>query len=977
MALSESSDLDLLLNNCEVVSCKVGERLARPDEFPPWIFRIKQGQLRLLFNSNEQNGIQTISKVGPGSWIGLSNYLFGEPCEWVTASENTILEAIKAENVAELIWTDENIMNQVINLDHPQLIFTALQIWLSNLPTLPTSSDLFIRQAVSSSILIDPKHLPNKINLEDDYIIIGANHSSEYLGKQVNTIKSISTNTAFNSPPLLLAIPKILIKNSKLALDHLNDLIPESKSSNSLLISNYLSDKDNQAESPDAYLLGIRDDSNAKLHERFPERRGQGTYGSELAVFEMAAKTLNYPFRRDQLKKKIEALTQNNRTYSNLLIAKICTYMGLEARPVTIRSSDIRKVTPPLLIEENGIPVLIHAFRGKSYISGDGKSSLKERSLQELIKGQSELAFVSIKKKSNSESDRFSWNWVWGIVRKYRGSLLLVVIISLMAQLFALGVPLLLQQLIDKVLSQGNVSSLNALAALMITFALFQNILTGLRTFLFVDTTDRIDLTLGSSIIDRLLKLPLSFYEKRPVGELSQRLSEMNTIRKFLTGTAITTFLDLVFSSIYLMVMLSYSPGLTAIALSTFPFYLAITFLSAPIYRQLLRARAVAQAETQSHLIESLSGIQTIKAQHGEIRARWKWQKRYQNFVEQGYKAVILGTTTGQIGSFLNTLSSLLILWFGLKLVLNGQFTLGQLLAFRIFAGYVTAPLLRISNLWQGVQKVNLSMERLSDIVNQPTEAGEFDNDQISLPLIKGSVKIDKLDFSFESSNNLQLNNVSIEINEGEFIGVVGLSGSGKSTLMKLIARLYQPKSGKILIDDIDISKVQLSSLRSQVGLVPQDGVLFEGSIAENIALNDPSVDQADIVSAAKLALAHDFIMELPQGYATRVAEKGANFSGGQRQRLAIARMVIESPRMLILDEATSALDADTEKKVSRNLMSVMDGKTVFFVTHRMATIMKADRVIVMDKGSVIEFGNPQQLIEEDGIFAALWNQQR
>ena len=212
--------------------------------------------------------------------------------------------------------------------------------------------------------------------------------------------------------------------------------------------------------------------------------------------------------------------------------------------------------------------------------------------------------------------------------------------------------------------------------------------------------------------------------------------------------------------------------------------------------------------QKQAHLIESLSGIQAIKAQHGELRARWKWQQRYQKFVEQGYKSVVLGTTTGQIGGFLNTLSSLLILWFGLKLVLNGQFTLGQLLAFRIFAGYVTAPLLRISNLWQGVQKVNLSMERLSDIVNQPTEAGEFDDEQIALPLIKGSVAINQLDFSFGSSNNLQLNNVNIEVEPGEFIGVVGLSGSGKSTIMKLIARLYQPNSGKIQIDGIDTGSV-------------------------------------------------------------------------------------------------------------------------------------------------------------------------
>ena len=379
--------------------------------------------------------------------------------------------------------------------------------------------------------------------------------------------------------------------------------------------------------------------------------------------------------------------------------------------------------------------MIVYEVISDQVVCGDGRSKLTQLPLEDFTDESNRLNFVSVQKSHHAASDRFSWDWVLSIVKKYRSSLILVVVISLVAQLFALGTPLLLQQLIDKVLSQGNLSSLNSLAALMIIFALFNSILTALRQFLFVDTTDRIDLTFGSSIINRMLQLKLSFFEQRPIGELSQRIGEMNTIRSFLTGTAITTFLDLVFSTIYLMVMLSYSPGLTAIALSTFPIYLAITFFVAPLYRDLLRKRANAQALTQAHLIETLGGIQTVKAQHGELRARWKWQHRYQNFVEQGYNSTVVGTITGQIGGFLNTLSGLLILWAGLSMVLKGEFTLGQLLAFRIFAGYVTGPLLRISNLWQGIQKVNISMERLADVVNQPTEAGEFDDEQISLLL--------------------------------------------------------------------------------------------------------------------------------------------------------------------------------------------------------------------------------------------------
>tara|TARA_B100000674_G_scaffold116768_1_gene88022 strand:+ start:1568 stop:4477 length:2910 start_codon:yes stop_codon:yes gene_type:complete len=969
MTNKNQSSLDLIFKDSDLIQVRTGERVARPDEYPSMVFRVKSGTLRLLFNSCEKRGVQTLQKIDKGILIGSSNFIYGEPCEWVTACSDVILEAVSAKSFSELIWNDPNLLKDIITQNHSHIKANAVAKWLANLSKPISSPDSFIKNILPKSHLISIDDLQIDKYYKEDFVLIGANLSSGSIGRQLDYNKlSRLQKKDYKSPPLVLAIPITLLKNLMPSIGAQKTSFPSLEDINSSLKA---------TDVPDAYSLGIRDDSNSKLSDEFPERFGIGNFGSQLAVYEMTAKLFKVPFRRDSVKKKIESYEVTGKKISTQLMAKYCTFMGLEARPVSIKASEIKKVTPPLLIEQGQKPVLIHAFRGNYYISGDGIKPLQKKPIKDLIAEKDIINFVSIKKSLVTAKDRFNWKWVWSIVRKYRGSLLLVVVISLTAQLFALGVPLLLQQLIDKVLTQGNVSSLNALAGLMITFALFQSILTSLRMFLFVDTTDRIDLTLGSSIIDRLLKLPLSFFERRPVGELSQRIGEMNNIRQFLTGTAITTFLDLVFSSIYLVVMLSYSPGLTAVALSTFPFYLGITFFAAPIYRQQLRARAVAQAETQAHLIESLSGIQTIKAQHGELRARWKWQKRYQRFVEQGYKSVVLGTTTGQIGSFLNTLSSLLILWFGLNMVLQGEFTLGQLLAFRIFANYVTAPLLRISNLWQGLQKVNLSMERLSDIVNEQTEAGEFDDEQIALAPVNGSVTIEDLNFGFQINSTLQLIDVNLKVEPGEFIGVVGLSGSGKSTLMKLIARLYNPNSGKILIDDTDISKVQLSSLRSQIGLVPQDGVLFEGSISENIALNDPNIDNEKIIQAAKMACAHEFIMELPQGYATRVAEKGANFSGGQRQRLAIARMIIESPSLLIMDEATSALDADTEKKVSRNLMEVMNQKTVFFVTHRMATIMKADRVVVMDKGRVAEFDTPEELIKQGGIFSALWNQQR
>ena len=511
----------------------------------------------------------------------------------------------------------------------------------------------------------------------------------------------------------------------------------------------------------------------------------------------------------------------------------------------------------------------------------------------------------------------------------------------------------------------------------MVTMALFQGILQALRTYIFVDTTDRMDLTLGSSVIDRLLSLPLNFFEKRPIGELSQRIGELNNIRGFLTGTAMLTVLNLIFATLYLAVMFIYSPLLTGIALSTFPAYVVLVLVVSPLYKSLIRKRAVAAAKTQSHLIEVIGGIQTVKAQHFELTARWKWQDRYRNFVNEGFKSTALGSTAGEVGNFLNTVSSLLVLWVGMWLILKGEFTLGQLIAFRIISGNVTGPLLQLAGLYQGFQGVQLSMERLGDIINQEPELKRTEEiGQISLPPINGTIRFEDINFRFSESGPYQLENVSAEIESGSFVGIVGQSGSGKSTLMKLLPRLYNANSGRIFIDNYDINKVDLSSLRRQIGIVPQDSLLFEGTVADNIALNDPQATDEEIIEAAKIACAHEFIMSLSLGYATPLAEKGSNLSGGQRQRIAIARTILTNPRLLIMDEATSALDYDTERELCLNLQEWANDKTVLFITHRLSTIKSSDTIIVMHKGRLEEQGNHEELIRENGRYATLYRQQ-
>ena len=423
--------------------------------------------------------------------------------------------------------------------------------------------------------------------------------------------------------------------------------------------------------------------------------------------------------------------------------------------------------------------------------------------------------------------------------------------------------------------------------------------------------------------------------------------------------------------------MFLYSPLLSVVALSTLPLYLIIVLVVAPLYKSLIRRKAVASARTQSHLIEVIGGIQTVKAQHFELTSRWKWQDKYREVVNQGFKSSALGAVAGEIGTFLTQVSGLMVLWVGMYLVLDGNFTLGQLIAFRIISGNVTGPLLQLAGLYQGFQSVQLSMERLSDIVDQEPELQKStESSQISLPPIEGDVVFEDVSFRFGKTGPMQVLNVNVEISNGSFVGIVGQSGSGKSTLMKLLPRLYSPNSGRILIDGYDISKVDLSSLRRQVGIVPQDSLLFDGTVAENISLNDPNASTESIINAAKIACAHEFIMTLPQGYATPIAERGSNLSGGQRQRIAIARTVLSNPQLLILDEATSALDFLTEKQLCTNLQSWAAGKTVFFITHRLSTISSSDLILLMHQGRLEEQGTHRSLIEAKGRYASLLKQQ-
>ncbi|MBC1224569.1 peptidase domain-containing ABC transporter [Nostoc sp. UCD121] len=715
---------------------------------------------------------------------------------------------------------------------------------------------------------------------------------------------------------------------------------------------------------------------------KYPYFNGKGQLNSAIACFQMLSKYLGMPLRREVINRVLTEQMQRQGIIPFQVCGTLAELIGLKAKLGDMPCSQITCIPTPAMIYYGDSYAVVYEASDRLIVIGvPSKGILRLKPAELLSKlemeesNSSQIRVLLLSPTKATPKQRFGLQWFVPYLSRYRFVLIEVFVASLFVQLAALANPLIIQIIIDQIVSDSSFNTLHFLGFILLLAALFEAIVSTLRTYLFVDITNRIDLGLGAQIIDHLLRLPLQYFERRPVGEISTRINELENIRSFLTGTALTVGLDVLFSLLYIIVMVMYTWQLTLVGLATIPIFIIITSLAAPTIRKQLREKAERNAITQSYLVEVMSGIQTVKAQNIELQARFSWQERYARYIASGFKKVVISTLSSSASNFLNKLSSLLVLWYGSYLVLQGELTLGELIAFRILSNYVTSPILRLTQLWQNFQETALSFERLSDIVDTPQEA-EQDQYNISLPPIKGAVRYENIFFRFNTGRTLQLCNVSLDLAPGQFIGIVGQSGSGKSTMMKLLLRLYDPESGRILIDGYDIAKTELYSLRQQIGVVPQDTLLFDGTVQENIALTNPEATTEEIIAAAQIAAAHDFIMNLPNGYNTRVGERGSALSGGQRQRIAIARSVLEKPKLLVLDEATSALDYLTERQVCLNLAQAFQGSTVFCITHRLSTISHADTIIVMDSGKVIEQGKHEELMAFKSYYYNLYNQQ-
>ncbi|NJK47390.1 type I secretion system permease/ATPase [Candidatus Gracilibacteria bacterium] len=964
---------------------RMGQIVLMQKKMLPHVAILYEGKARLLSYDPRTQMPVTLKLLESGSILGWVNLVRGVACETVISSTEAICLTLKNSDFTRLIeeypqfgeaFRGKAAILEVFELLGYQLAQQAQgEVNLKELTT-KMMSDVEVRYLAPGKL--SSTDLTSLQASRRIWLASGANIANCEIGARLDLSSPQTIEVIGNSQARLLGFTEERL-NSNLQLT-----IEPTSSVSTPVESTLESLPDTQPTAiPYAEAELLEEERKVEVQsaevtteKKYPHVSGKTPLEAGVACFQMLSQYFGMPFRKEVIRRIVSDQLVRSDNLSLPLCGAIAELMGLNAQLVKIPAKSFTNLNAPVLVRWQDSLAILYEISDRYMVIGVPEIGILRRQSADFLESWGvEGEVLLLQKTKETPQERFGLRWFLPALTRYRRVLIEVFVASFFVQLFGLANPLMVQVIIDKVIVQNSVDTLQVLGIFLVVIAIFEAVLTTLRTYLFVDTTNRIDMSLGSEIIDHLLRLPLRYFERRPVGEISTRVNELENIRQFLTGTALTVVLDAVFSVVYIIAMVIYSPILTAVALGIVPVFVALTIFFSPIIRRQLRVKAERNAQTQSYLVEVMTGIQTVKAQNIELRSRWQWQEKYANYVSAGFQTVITSTFASSMSNFLNKLSGLLVLWVGAYLVLQQELTLGQLIAFRIIASYVTSPILRLAQIWQNFQETALSLERLADIVDSPQEA-EQDRQNIPMPLIKGAVKYENISFRFKSHGPLQLYNVNLEFQPGTFVAIVGQSGAGKSTVTKLVSRLYEPESGRILIDGYDINKVELYSLRRQIGVVPQDTLLFDGTVQDNIALTNPDATTEDVIEAAKVAAAHEFIMQLPNGYNTRVGERGSALSGGQRQRIAIARTVMQQPRILVLDEATSALDYATEQQLCINLIDAFHDRTVFFITHRLGSIKNSDVIVMMDAGSVVEQGSHEELMALKGRYYYLYNQQ-
>ena len=660
-------------------------------------------------------------------------------------------------------------------------------------------------------------------------------------------------------------------------------------------------------------------------------------------------------------------------------IVRAARRLGVKARMIRGGTNRLEGLHLPVIAETTDLRYVLLAGVRDDQVLVQDPLSLRPQALDRTEFERSwsgRLVLLARRAEQFGAGSTFNVRWFIPVLTKYRTLFFEVLAASFFLNCFGLITPIIFQVIIDKVLANRGLVTLDALIIGLGAAALFEALLGGIRTYIFSHTTNRVDVELGPRLFDHLLGLPMGYFEARQVGHSVARVRELENIRDFITGSTLTLLIDLFFTFVFFAVMWFFSPLLTLIALGSVPFYVVVAFFVTPVFRRRLEEKFQRGAANQAFLVETVTGIETLKALAVEPQVQRRWEEQLAAYVSASFRAANLGNISSQIIQAINKVTIVITLYFGALGVMEGELTVGQLVAFNMLLARVSGPVLRLSQLWNDFQQARISVRRLGDILNTPVEP-RYSANRTTLQRITGHIRFEGVTFRYNSDLPEVLRRVTLDIPAGQIVGIVGPSGSGKSTLTKLVQRLHVPDSGRVLIDGVDLAMVETSWLRRQVGVVLQENMLFNRTVRENIALSDPGIPLERVVDAARLAGADEFILKLAQGYDTLVGERGSNLSGGQRQRIAIARALINDPKILIFDEATSALDYESEAVIQRNMRAICQGRTVIIIAHRLATVRRADRIIAIVNGEVVEDGAHRELVERPGgHYAELYRMQ-
>lgn len=949
--------LDPLLEPCRF---RLGQTVLDPELLPDGVLLIRSGQLRSLAPAPRGKGLRTIERLAPGSvagWVGLVRQ---QPCEHLRATTEVEALLLPAQPFQELL---EGHPSLAAAFQHRLVAAELHGLLLSLAPTNPWAQEQLeqwpapLQAATVRSLVPGPE---TSLGLSADrrwFVSSGGAFAAPWPTDAPRPIEPLAAGSAWLR---LIGLP--------LPEPAAADPGPEPEPPEVPLSTSEVLQSDEYTTSPEAMRPG--------LHEgTLILERAVGARPTALALCTALANYFGLPVNRDNLTSQIDEILERQPRINLINLGQLMDGLGLRVVLSRIPTVQLNRIPVPAALSQNDRIGLIEGFES------DGQVRLLEAQFGALKVPAEQLVtheggvteLLLFERKQDAKTTNFGWEWFKPYIKEHRRELIEYLITSLVISILRLALPLGLLTLLRVVRPSGVVGPVYSIGAIILLAIILEAVLKSLRSYIFTDATNRVDQSAKTTVLDHLIRLPQQFFDSRPVGRVVFYFNELDRLRDLLLGGTLPALIDTLFVPIYLGVIVFISPILSLVNLLLIPLVLAIGVISNPIIKaQIVKTKKEA-ISTYSFLTESITGVQTIKAQNAELKTRWEFQDRYSKFLGEDFKLRVLQESSSNILEFTNQFSQLIILVIAVILVIQGTIGFAELFAVRILGGYVFGPITKLPRLWQQIQLGAQSLSIVADVVDRPTEQNFEESQNIPMPALRGHVQFMDVSFRYRDKGPLNLDAIDLDIPTGSFVGLVGGSGSGKSTLLKLLPRSYSPLEGKILVDGLDIAKVELYSLRRQIGVVPQESTLFDGTVRDNLLMVKPDATSQELINAARIACAHDFIMELPQGYNSSVGERGAGLSGGQRQRLALARAILLNPRMLILDEATSALDASTERQVCINLFEALRGRTVFFITHRLSTVRPADIIVLMDQGVVVETGNHNQLIEKQGWYYALY----